>query len=74
MVWHDGTAVGEGFATDSTFHVLLDDLTRQQFPHFRQRSQFAVPSRVVRVFNSLNRHPAFPFFCSSLRPQQKIAL
>jgi hypothetical protein len=74
MVRHDFIAVGERFATNPPFHALLDNLARQQFTHFRRRSDFAVSSRMVPVFNPLNRNQPLLFFCLSLRLQQKTAL
>lgn len=34
--------------------ILLDNLTAQQFPHFRRRADFAVSPWMVRIFDSLN--------------------
>jgi hypothetical protein len=39
---------------DWTLPVLLDNLPVQEFPHFRRRSEFPIPSRVMRVFNALD--------------------
>jgi hypothetical protein len=35
---------------------LLDDLSVQQFAHFRWRPEFPMPSPVMRIFNTLNSH------------------
>ena len=54
VVWHDVVVVGEFLVADWTLPVLLDNLPVQEFPHFRRRSEFPIPSRVMRVFNALD--------------------
>ena len=53
-IGHDVAVVGEGHLTDGTLPVLFDNFSVEQLPHPRSRTEFAVPSGVMRVFDPLN--------------------
>jgi hypothetical protein len=56
VVWHNVVVIVELFVADCAFPVLLDDLSVQQFAHFRWRPEFPMPDRVMRILNTLNSH------------------
>jgi hypothetical protein len=68
VVWHDVAAVREGFSTDSAFHVLLGDLSSEQFLHFRRRPDFTISPWMMRIFDALNTRELsgpLPMFAST---------
>jgi hypothetical protein len=54
VVGYDIAIVGEGHLANSTLSVLLNDFSIEQLPHFRSGAEFAVSSRMVRVFDTLH--------------------
>jgi hypothetical protein len=54
VVRHDVVAIGECFTADSTFHVLLDDLTSQQYLYLCGRPDFPKSPGMVGIVNAPN--------------------
>ena len=54
VVWHDVVVIRELLVADGADAVLFGDFPLQKFPHFRGGSEFAIPSRVVRIINAPN--------------------
>jgi hypothetical protein len=55
VVGHDVTVVREGHLTDRTLPVLFDNFALEELPHLGFRTEFAIPSGMMRVFDPL--HP-----------------
>jgi hypothetical protein len=62
MVRNDFAAVAKFVVANGAFPSLLDDLSVQQFPHLSWRTEFTIPPRVVRIFDSLNTKLKSAFF------------
>jgi hypothetical protein len=54
VVWHNIVIVGELFAADSAYSLLLADLFLQKFPHFGWGSEFSISPRMMRIFDASN--------------------
>jgi len=54
MIWNHIRVICELFVADGTFPGLLYNLSVQQFPHFRGRSEFPISSRMMRIVNASN--------------------
>jgi len=54
VVGHDVVVVGEGFLADGALSALFEDLAIEQLPHLRVGTEFAVSSRMMRVFKTLH--------------------
>jgi hypothetical protein len=55
VIGYDVAVVGERHLTNCALPVLFDNFAVEQLPHLRFRAEFAIPSRVMRVFDPL--HP-----------------
>ena len=54
VVGNNLAVIREDLVADRTLPLLLGDLSVQQLPHFGWRAEFAIPSRVVRIFDAAN--------------------
>jgi hypothetical protein len=66
VVGHNLVVIREGLVADRTLAILHDDLSVEQFPHLCWRPEFAIPPRVVRIFDALNTKMKSAFFPSVL--------
>lgn len=58
------------FVADGAYPALLSNFSILQFAHFGWRSQFPIPSRVVRIVNPLDSKSISLGLGSTSRPQQ----
>ena len=54
VVRYNIVVIRELFVADCAFPILLDNLPVQLFSHFCWGPDFPIPSRVMRIFNSLH--------------------
>lgn len=66
VIRHNVAVVREFLMADGALPVLLGNLAVQQLAHLCWGAKFAVPSRVLRVFNALHSGPQTPFFSTLL--------
>jgi hypothetical protein len=62
VVRHNLVVIRERCVADRALPVLFDDLSVQQLPHLGRRPKFAIPPRMVRIFNALNTKLKSAFF------------
>lgn len=54
VIGHDVVVILKIFVADGAYPALLSNFSILQFAHFGWRSQFPIPSRVVRIVNPLD--------------------
>jgi hypothetical protein len=62
VVRYDVAVICKFFQADDALPVLLGDLSVQQPPHLSRRPEFAIPSGVVGIFDTLNAKLKSAFF------------
>jgi hypothetical protein len=62
VVGHDVVVVGERQLTDGALPVLVDNFAVEQLPHLCFGAEFAVSSRMMRVFDALHAKASDPAY------------
>jgi hypothetical protein len=62
VVRYGVAAVGKFMVANGTLPCLLHDFSVEQLPHLRSRPKFAIPSRMVRIFDAVDTQLKSAFF------------